>query len=561
MANQDSFSLQRKLAQIRHEAEEREAKRIAQAAGYPYVDLTKAPVSLEAISLISEADAKAAKVAAIEINVNEVAVVALDPASEAVSKIVKDLEEKKYKVKLFVGSLSGLEQVWHFYDFIKSKGKAITGRIASDALDEISKELSNFEVIKKKVQGLDFNQITVTELSEIILGGALGNKASDIHIEPIEKGVKVRFRVDGLLHDVFNMPFKNYEALISRIKLVSGLKINIHTEPQDGRFTIRLTKRDVEVRVSIIPSEFGETIVMRLLDPQGINITLESRGLRQDDLVIVERALAKPNGLILNTGPTGSGKTTTLYAFLKKIVNPEIKIITIEDPIEYILEGVEQTQVDPEVGYTFASGLRAIVRQDPDVILVGEIRDVETADIALEAALTGHLVLSTLHTNDAVGAVPRLVDLGVKASIIGPAMSLIIAQRLVRKLCKFCKKEVSLSQELKSKIEKFLDGLPPRVDRKPYANFKIYEAGGCSQCNNFGYSGRMGIFEFFEAGDEFQELILKEVSEVALKKLADKQGMVTMQEDGILKVLLGETSIEEVEGATGPIDLLKPGGQ
>ncbi len=295
-------------------------------------------------------------------------------------------------------------------------------------------------------------------------------------------------------------------------------------------------------------------MVLRLLDPDAIHVSLNQLGLREDDLLMVGRELKMPNGLILNTGPTGSGKTTTLYAFLQSIANPEVKIITIEDPIEYRVEGIEQTQVDPEAGYNFVDGLRSIMRQDPDIILVGEIRDRDTADIALQASLTGHLVFSTLHANDAVGAVPRLVDLGVKPTTIGSAVSLVIAQRLVRRLCSECKKAINSDRELKSKIENFLNKLPGKIDKAPYAKFTVYEPVGCVKCNNFGYKGRVGIFEFMESQTGFEEAILKDASRVTLKELARKQGMVPMQEDGIVKVLEGATTFNEVESATGPIE-------
>ena len=416
-------------------------------------------------------------------------------------------------------------------------------------------EINNLISLQNEFKKIDFNQISTTELFQLILAGALANRSSDIHFEAQEKSARLRFRIDGVLHDVFdNIPKKNYYSLISRIKLLSGLKINIHEEAQDGRFTINLAEKEVEVRVSIIPSEFGETIVMRILDPEATMVGLEKLGVRPDDFKMLEKAIKQPNGLILNTGPTGSGKTTTLYAILRSLNSPEIKIITVEDPIEYRIEGIEQTQVDPEAGYTFASGLRAIVRQDPDIILVGEVRDKETADIALQAALTGHLVLSTLHTNDAIGAIPRLVDLGVKPQTIGPALSLSIAQRLVRKLCDNCKKEVEISEELKSKIEQFIEKLPSRVNKEEYKNFKIYKPVGCEKCSNIGYKGRVAIFEFFEGGPDVEQLILKEVSWSVLKELANKKQMTTMQEDGVLKVLSGITTFEEVEGATGPIE-------
>jgi type II secretory ATPase GspE/PulE/Tfp pilus assembly ATPase PilB-like protein len=270
-------------------------------------------------------------------------------------------------------------------------------------------------------------------------------------------------------------------------------------------------------------------------------------------LKLVKKEIAQPNGLILNTGPTGSGKTTTLYAFLRTMNDPTMKIITLEDPIEYRIEGIEQTQVDNEAGYTFGNGLRAIVRQDPDVILVGEVRDLETADIALEASLTGHLVLSTLHTNDAVGAVPRLINLGVKAVSIGPALSLVIAQRLVRVLCADCKKVTEVDAATAENIKKLLAALPAKVDKAKYDGYKIYAPVGCEKCNGIGYKGRVGVFEFLEGGPDLEKTILHEASEVALREVAERQGMVSMQRDGILKVLEGKTTFDEVVGATGEL--------
>ncbi len=521
------------------------------------MDLAKVPVSIEAIELVPEAQARAAKAAAIEIKVRDVALAAADPTSPAVQSIIQELQSRGFKIKLFRASESGLEQAWSFYKYVAQKGKEITGKVEIEKqhFEDLLGRLTTFQAVQSEVGKVKTGELNTTLLLEALLAGALNNRASDIHLEAGEEGARIRYRVDGILHDVYNdFPLHNYQSLINRIKLLSGLKINVRSEAQDGRFTINLPQKEVEMRVSIIPSEYGETVVMRILDPDSIRVELPQLGLRPDDLKLVEGELARPNGLILNTGPTGSGKTTTLYAFLRKLQSPEIKVITIEDPIEYRLEGVEQTQVDPEAGYTFANGLRAILRQDPDAVLVGEIRDQETADIAMQASLTGHLVLSTLHTNDAVGAVPRLTDLGVKPQTIGPALSLVIAQRLVRVLCPKCKKETVLDAALKDKVRKFLSSLPPRVDQKPYAEFKIYEPVGCPACNGFGYRGRVGIFEFLQAGPEMEELILKEVSEVSLKELAKKQQMVDMQSDGVLKVLVGKTSFAEVEKAAGKIE-------
>jgi len=557
MASDDVQSaLQKKLAQIQLEADERDAQRRATQLGYPYADLAKLPVALAAIKLIPETEAKAAHVAAIEIKAQDAALAAYDPTTPAVQTIVKSLEEKRYRVKLFVCSPPSLEQAWRLYQFVPPPTTSITGKleISKKHFEELIGHFTTFRAVQEEIEKFDFRTTTTTALFETVIAGALANHASDIHFEAEEKTTKIRYRLDGILHDIFGaIPSRNYDSLVSRIKLLSGLKINVRGEPQDGRFTIGLSNKEVEMRVSLIPSEFGETIVMRLLDPDSISVNLPDLGLRPDDLSLVHGELAKPNGLILNTGPTGSGKTTTLYAFLKSIVSPEIKIITIEDPIEYRVAGVEQTQTDAEAGYTFASGLRAILRQDPDAILVGEIRDKETADIAMQASLTGHMVFSTLHTNDAVGAVPRLIDLGVRPATVGPALSLVIAQRLVRLLCPKCKKPVAVTKDIKAKIDQFLTRLPAHVDQKPYENITVCKPVGCAACNSFGYRGRRGIFEFMRGGAELEELILKESSEVALRKLAQKQEIVTMQQDGILKVIAGLTTFEEVEGATGPL--------
>lgn len=545
------------MARLKREGEERSAERLAEETNHPYVDLSKTPVSTEALKLIPESEARDAKVAAIELKVDKVALASANPDLPAAQKVVSDLRSKKYEVKVFISSLSGLEQIWKAYRFVKKETEEITGKVTLEKkrLEELTIHLTNIAAIQGEIGKLDFLKVSPLTILEIAIAGALSIKASDIHFESGEKKSKLRFRVDGLLHDVFtDIPVKNYGSLTSRIKLISGMKINVRDVSQDGRFTINFGAKEIEMRVSVIPSEFGENVVMRILDPEVAGIGLENLGIRQDDLAIVEMEMAKPNGLILNTGPTGSGKTTTLYAFLRHVNTPEEKIITLEDPIEYRLEGVEQTRVDSEAGYTFANGLRAIVRQDPDIILVGEIRDLETADIALQAALTGHLVLSTLHTNDAVGAVPRLINLGVKAVSIGPALNLAIAQRLVRRLCPNCKKETKITAELGLKIKKFLEKLPARVNRKAFGNPKIYGPVGCEKCNNFGYKGRVGIYEFLEGGPKLEEVILKEASEVSLKKLADEQGMVTMQEDGILKTLQGLTTFKEVEDATGEIE-------
>jgi general secretion pathway protein E len=428
----------------------------------------------------------------------------------------------------------------------------ITGEVKiSPVILNITKKMRNVSALKEKVE--EFLEKSVSELSEVILGGAIILEASDIHIEPKEEEVKIRIRTDGILQDVTTFDPKTYQPLLSRIKLLSGIKLNITDRPQDGRFSIFINKIAVEIRVSTLPAEYGETIVLRILNPKTL-VKLESLGLRKDLSATFQAEIKKPNGMIIVTGPTGSGKTTTLYAFLKRVQKPEIKIITIEDPIEYHLEGISQTQVDPKKGYDFASGLQSIMRQDPDVVLVGEIRDLETAQIALQAALTGHLVFTTLHTNDAAGTVARLTSLGAEASNIASAINMAIAQRLVRKVCKNCGKPVKISSPDLKKIKKALRKLPDEIKVPQITqSLKIPRAKGCKHCNFTGFRGRTGIFEAFLVDEEMEKFILKGPPIAALRKEAIEKGMVAMQQDGLIKVLNGVTTIEEVERITGPI--------
>jgi type IV pilus assembly protein PilB len=557
--------LQGKIIQARREAEERDAQRRAAKNSLEYIDLSTAPINVEALDLISEETAKKAKAAPIEIKEQRLAIVVFDPELSETKALIENLKAKEYQLKIFVTSLSHLEYAWGFYKFAVKKTEEITGRVRIDEkrLNELKAGLTTLDGVKNALDLLGQASGQTAQILEILLAGAMANRASDIHLEPTKQAVHLRLRIDGILHDVFgNFKHNIYLYLLSRIKLLSSLKINIHDEAQDGRFTIKFPDKEVEVRVAIAPSEFGEVAVMRLLDPGTISLDLKELGLRDDDLEIIEKELKRPNGLMLNTGPTGSGKTTTLYAFLKHKKSPEIKIITIEDPIEYHLEGIEQTQVDDEAGYTFANGLRSLMRQDPDVILVGEIRDKETGEIGVQAALTGHLVFSTLHTNAAAGAIPRLLDLGVKASSIGPALNLVIAQRLVRRLCLECKKETPLENkfltgqetDLKTRVQKFLEKLPKRVDKNAFKEIKIFEPTGCPKCNNTGYKGRIAIYELLLVGPEMEELISAQAGEPKIQKFALAQGMATMQQDGILKVISGITTFEEVEGITGPLE-------
>ena len=434
----------------------------------------------------------------------------------------------------------------------------IVGEVKISAVTlNIAQKIKNVSDFKEEIEASLTKRIT--DVLEIILGGGIFLDVSDIHIEPREEDAKLRIRIDGILEDVLLFDKKVYENLISRIKLLSGIKLNITDRPQDGRFSVLMDEiageeykaRAIEIRSSTLPAEYGESIVLRLLNPKSL-IEIETLGLRKDLLEIFNQEIKKPNGMIIVTGPTGSGKTTTLYAFLKKIQKPEIKVITIEDPIEYHLEGISQTQVDSRAGYDFANGLKSIMRQDPDVILVGEIRDLETASIALQAALTGHLVLTTLHTNDAAGTIARLQALGEKPVNIAPAINIVIAQRLVRKVCKECSKIEKSPPSILEKIKKELRGIPKDIKIPELrAGLKIPKAKGCKDCNFTGYRGRLGIFETFLVDDEMENFILTSPSISSLRKKVIEKGMVTMKQDGLIKVLEGITTVEEVERVTG----------
>ncbi len=382
------------------------------------------------------------------------------------------------------------------------------------------------------------DEAPVVKLVNRILTDAIMKDASDIHIEPYEKSVRVRYRIDGVLYEIMQLPLKIRNAVVSRIKIMSQLDIAERRLPQDGRFMVRFGNREIDFRVSVIPVQYGEKVVLRLLDKGRVRYELESLGLEEDQIEVLERAINKPYGMILVTGPTGSGKSTTLYSILSELNKPTVNICTAEDPIEISLPGVNQVQVHEEIGLTFASCLRAFLRQDPDIIMVGEIRDVETAEIAIRAALTGHLVLSTLHTNDAPSSMTRLLDMGIEPFLVSSSVILVVAQRLVRTLCPHCKEPMEVQPEvmleLGLKEEDLKDG------------FRFYRAKGCPKCDNRGYRGRTAIFEIMEVDDQIRELVLRRAPSTEIKRVALLKGMRTLRESGLLKAKKGLTTVEEV---------------
>jgi type IV pilus assembly protein PilB len=436
--------------------------------------------------------------------------------------------------------------------------KAEFGDIIEKGAQEVAESNATDEDLEKVAQGLPIIRIVDT-----LLKHAIFQSASDIHIEPEEKDVVVRYRIDGILHDAMTLPKQVLQGIAARIKVLSNLKLDEHRLPQDGRFKIEKDNYKISFRVSILPVFDGEKIVMRLLDESSKGLTLEKMGLYGNDLETLHREIKKPNGMILVTGPTGSGKTTTLYTIMDIINTSDVNISTVEDPVEYRMPRVNQTQVNPKIGMTFAAGLRALLRQDPDIIMVGEIRDKETMEIALNAAMTGHLVLSTLHTNSAAGALPRLLDMGAEAFLVASTVNVIVAQRLVRRLCPECLTEYSLNEkEIKSlsanfSIDEILKCLKESAQLKGkiksgdgWKDIKFYRPKGCEQCNNEGYHGRIGIYEVLEVNVEIEKLITASASTETIEKKAKEQGMHLMIEDGFIKAVQGMTSIEEIMRVT-----------
>lgn len=537
-------SLDEKISEIQVRQLEKGVEEKAKNLGLPYADLRTIPINPSVVILLDEASARDAEIAIISQSGKNLKVAVINPENQKTKSVLDKLTKDGYSLRVFLVSPIGIGRAWERYRLKKNIKESELGVISlkEEEISNVQKEIKDISDLKDRLSKLSITQVMAT-----LVAGALKIDASDIHLEPEEKDVRLRYRIDGMLQDVVALSQEGYSQLLSRIKLISGLKINIHDSPQDGRFTIRQEGVDIEVRVSVLPGGYGENVVMRLLDPRKIRQNLEDLGMREDTLELIKKLLQKTTGAIITTGPTGSGKTTTLYAFINHVNSADIKIITIEDPIEYHVKGVSQTQVEPEAGYTFASGLRSIVRQDPDVILVGEIRDKETAEIAMQASLTGHLVFSTLHTNDAAGAIPRLIDLGVKPVTIAPAINAAMAQRLVRRLCPKCKKKTTISASDFELLGKYLKNLPPNVKTKEVTkNLEIYYPQKCRECNFTGYKDRIGVYEIFSIDPELEKLIIASPSISAIRDLATKKGMTTMLQDGLIKAVDGVTSVEEV---------------
>lgn len=529
------------------------ARMLADRYSLPYIDLSKVAINTDALRLISEDDAHEATMAAFQISGKNLSVAVQTPHNQKGQDIISDFKRENYLVTVYLCSETSLKRAWERYAEVSQSERAEAGviEISDKAINQMLNEIKTVDQVKEAAIAAQDKIIhggAISGMLETILAGALTTEASDIHVEPQMDEVRLRYRLDGVLQDILYFDKRIYSQILSRIKLVSGLRLNIKQMAQDGRFSIRVGEAEIEIRTSILPGNYGESIVMRVLNPKAIAVEFETLGVDDHLFSIFDREIKKPNGMILLTGPTGSGKTTTLYAFLKRVNDPGSKIITIEDPIEYHLKGVSQTQVNAKKGYTFLSGLRSALRQDPDIIMVGEIRDAETAKIAINAALTGHLVFSTLHTNNAAGAIPRLIDLGVNPKIISSALTLPIAQRLIRKLCNKCKQEYAPDDEERKLVEQIIPGIKvKKPDLVIPANAdKLWKAVGCDACNHTGYKGRQGIFEAIEMDKAVAEVTLQNPSEREIKQAAIPQGVLDMRQDGIVKVLNGSTSLEDL---------------
>ncbi len=521
------------LIKLGYISEEKLLEALSSIYGFPTISLTPADIDLGALKLIPEEVIRKYRIIPFAKSGNTVKVAISEPSSTAVENLKFLLSGFNFQIYLIKNS--ELNSIINKFAQVKYDGQKTenVSELVESAVSDISSVREETEVQPESTRV----DAPIIKLADKIIIDAVKMRASDIHIEPHEKGVAIRYRIDGVLHNIFNLPLQIKSPLITRFKIMSHLDIAERRLPQDGRIKSKVLGKEVDFRVSTLPTIYGEKIVLRVLEKGNLQLDLTKLGFEEVSLKFFLEALEKPYGMILVTGPTGSGKTTTLYSALMRLNKPDVNIMTVEDPVEYSFPGINQVQVKEDVGLTFAAALRSFLRQDPDIIMVGEIRDFETAEIAVKAALTGHLVLSTLHTNDAPSTVTRLVNMGIEPFLISSSVILVVAQRLVRKLCSHCKFEEKYSKETLLKI----GFTPDKIE-----GAKIYGPKGCSECNQTGYSGRVALYEVMPIKEEIKELILTGASTAEIKKEAIKHGMITLRQSGIHKVLQGVTSIKEV---------------
>ena len=533
--------------------EKSEIEKKALELGMPYLKESPKNISTDVINLISKEVSAKYKIVPFELKKDILKIATLNPKDTDVLNILRFIaEDKNLIIEEYFVSEEVFNQIFAYYEG--------TNEIVKEAFDsfksksEIKSDKEIADTFGKAEEEL-LKDAPVAKLVEVIVSHAIEGKASDIHIEPLDKNYRVRFRVDGVLHVSLFLPKEIGPVVISRIKILSNLKIEEKRKPQDGRFRTINNGKEIDFRVSTLPVLDGEKIVLRILDKEGGVAQIESLGLIGLALENLQKAITETYGMILLTGPTGSGKSTTSYAMLKILNQEERNIITLEDPVEYFIEGINQSQMKPEIGYTFASGLRTVLRQDPNVILVGEIRDKETAELAVHAALTGHLLFSTLHTNTAIGAIPRLIDMGIEPFLLSSSLRIVVAQRLVRRICEKCKAELEVPQTIKEKIISEIADVQEKEIKKYGLNLqdsvKFYHGKGCEACNGTGLKGRVAIYEAVPVTDKIRDIMIEQHgNERLIEEERKAMGVLTIKQDGILKILMGLTTIEEIERVT-----------
>lgn len=511
--------------------------------GMPLVDVDPEKIPLSILELIPEEASANYKMSATGKVNNNIQIGMVYPENIVAQNALRFLaNQEKFNYQVHLIKPSNLLKIFKQRQNISSETKKVLEtlpKVESKTLDNLGGDILD----KVKAE-----EAPIIKMVLVILRHAIENNASDIHIEPGRDKLTIRFRINGLLKPSLSLPLKVHLAIVARIKILSGLKIDENRTPQDGRFSATINGKQIDFRVATFPTLYGEKAELRVLDPSAGMKSFDDLGLTKRSLDVVKEAISKPYGMILFTGPTGSGKTTTQYAILRILNKESVNIVTLEDPIEYSISGINQSQVKPEIGYTFANGLRQILRQDPNVIMVGEIRDGETAELAINAALTGHIVLSTLHTNTSTGVIPRLIDMGIKPFLIPSTLRIVIAQRLVRTLCQKCKIKAKPSSQAREFIVQGVKNMPAdaKKDIKIEDGIFVYNPKGCEACGFSGYSGRIGLYEVLSMSEELVEIIQKNPLEHLILKVAQSQGMLTMAQEGILKVLAGQTTVEEI---------------
>lgn len=539
-------NLNAQLEKIHRNEEEEAAKEKAKKLGLQYIDIGRAPINIDLLRIIEKEDAVRGLILPFFRVGKKLRVAVFEPEKPETQEVIESLRANDYKLNINIASKTGILETTEQYNTrLLKQTEEVKNVFDEDLIEAYEAEITKLNELKNSI-----GSMTPKSGLNSILVGAIRTGASDIHIEPYKKIVKIRFRIDGVLQDILEFDAKEMVNVINHLKHEAHIKLNVSEKPQDGRLQFKINERGIDVRLSTLPTIHGESIVMRLLDNDRRVFKLEELGLTGRQLESVKRAVASPNGMILTTGPTGSGKTTTLYSILNILNNGSNKIITLEDPVEYHVFGITQSQISTEKEYTFAKGLRAILRQDPDIVMVGEIRDIQTAEIASQAALTGHIVLSTLHTNNAVGAIARLNNMGLPPYMVAPSISCVMAQRLARKLCTKCKKEVQLQDKEREMLIELAKSYEQIIGTHIDIPATIFEAQGCDACSHTGFHGQIGLFEVCMISDDLREAILDEKAQFELQNIARKNGMITLREDGMHKVVQGITSFSELMRVT-----------